>query len=252
MDQLLAKLTNLSYEILGIFVPGVVLILFAIFGWWCMGPMAEFWSQGFLPTAELVAFSGFLSVLNEGVQTGMLFFLAIAAYFSGHLLHWLSRRGDRKDEVDGWQRLGLSLLFKVPKPATDFHDPLKPLFLEAKTFFGMTPEAGWREYYPVAKAYLAMSLQSSLAPTFQTKYTLHRSLTITAAVWFWGTVVGICLSWFAIYFFGAASPKWVPLVGSLLVSMTLIWGFSDSYRYNWLLWGDTLISEIFMLKHAPK
>jgi hypothetical protein len=248
LDQLLAKLTNISYEVFGVFVPGVVLILFGIFGWWCLGPVAGFWSQGFLPTAELVAFSSFLNLLNEGVQVGMVFFVAIAAYFCGHLLHWLSRRGGREDKISDWKRVRTALIFRVSKPATNFHESLGSLFQEAKSLLGLMPDAEWREYYPIAKSYLALSLQSSLAPTYQTKYTLHRSITIAAVVWFWGTIVGILLSFIAIWLFNAASPKWIPLIGSLIASITLVWGFSGSYRYNWLLWGDTLISEVYMLK----
>lgn len=252
MDQLLSKVTNLGYEILGIFFPGVVLILFAIFGWWCLGPMAEVWSQGFLPTAGIVQFSGFLSVLNERIQAGMLGFLLVAAYFCGHLLHWLSRRGEREAKVSGARRVLMSLIFRVPKPATDFHEGLERLFVEAKKFFELDPDAKWREYYPLAKSYLGMNLQTSLAPTFQTKYTLHRSLTIASAIWFWGSAFGIVLSLITMCAIGADAPKWIPLVGSLFASCILIWGFSDTYRYNWLLWGDTLIAEICMIQSSKK
>ncbi|MBV6843977.1 hypothetical protein KWH29_01195 [Xanthomonas campestris pv. paulliniae] len=248
MDQLIAKIGNLGYEILGIFFPGLVLILFSIFGWWSIGPMASVWSQGFLPEAQIKEISGFLSVLNESVQFGMLAFILTIAYFCGHALHWISRGGPRLDSPGPLKRLGLSLIFKVPKPKADYHSPLDPVFKDAKAALGFADDASWREYYPVAKSFLAKNLQSSLAPVFQNKYTLHRSLALAAVVWFWGGVVAMLISLLMVCLGGFPPPKWIPLGFSIPISASLVIGFSGSYSYNWLLWGDTLISEVYMYK----
>ena len=49
MDEFLAKLTNLSYEFLGIIVPGIIAALFLGMWWAALGPIAPLWSFEFVP-----------------------------------------------------------------------------------------------------------------------------------------------------------------------------------------------------------
>lgn len=252
MEQLISKFANLGYEILGIFVPGAVLILFLFFGWWCLGPLASTWTFGFLPQAKIQALSGLLNILNEEIRAGLLVSLLIAAYFAGHLLHWAARAPKRAVAKPAWyRRIWLCLIFSVPKPEHSYEPRLEPLFNEAKSYLGFGVDAEWRQFYPVAKSYLAANLQTSLVSTYQNKYTLHRSLTAASVIWFWlsiGAVIGGVFS----YRYDGTHPMWAPLAASIMGSLLLIWGFSDSYRYNWKLWGDTIITEVFMLKKSPK
>jgi hypothetical protein len=250
MDQLLSKFTNLGYEILGIFVPGLVLMLFLLFGWWCLGPLAGMWTFNFLPQARIREASGLLSLLNSDIRAGLLIVLVVGAYFLGHLLHWIARRPKNPVAKPSWyRRVWLCLTFAIPKPEHSYEPKLQPLLDAAKPFLGLGPQAEWRQFYPLAKAYLSANLQTSLVSTYQNKYTLHRSLTAAAVVWFWlsilataGALIEIC--------FADSQPLWFPLLLSSPLSLLLVWGFSDSYRYNWKLWGDTLITEIFMIQRA--
>lgn len=247
MDQLLAKFTNLGYEILGIFVPGIVLILFLFFGWWCLGPLAEMWTFNFLPQATIREASGLLGILNEDIRTGLVVVLIIGAYFLGHLLHWIARSPKTPVPKPKWhRRIWLCLTFAIPKPEHSYEPKLQPLLDAAKPFLGLEVVAEWRQFYPLAKAYLAANLQTSLVSTYQNKYTLHRSLTAAAVVWFWLSVLASIRAFIEGHF-GAAQPLWFPLLSSIPVSLLLIWGFSDSYRYNWKLWGDTIITEMYVL-----
>jgi len=252
MDQLLAKLTNLGYEVLGIFLPGAIFLLVLLFWWWAIGPLASPLLFGYFPVARLAEISDLLGLLNEEVRIGLLFGLLVAAYFSGHLLHWSSRSGTKYSSEPGAKvRVPECLNLQVPKLSYSFDPYLQPLFDEAKSYLKMDSAATWLQYYPVAKAFLAQNLQTSLGPTFQNKYTLHRSITGAAALWFhltWATC------WFAITWilFGhPESPKWIPLVLALPVSTLIVWGFSDSYLYNWKLWGNTLITEVYMMSKKP-
>ena len=246
MDQFLARLNNFAYEILGIFVPGAILLLFLTITWWNFGSMSELWSLGVVPEARFEAASGLLGLLNADLRMGMLIALLVAAYFLGHLLHWSARKGRSVDAIGGGRRVLESLSFRIPKPKSSYDSKLEGVLNGVKSFLGLEPDAQWRQFYPIAKAYLAANLQTSLASTYQNKYTLHRSITAAAAIWFWLSIIGLAggalTSWFL-----AGSPRWVPLAFSAITSLVLVSGFSDSYRYNWKLWGDTLISECHMI-----
>lgn len=178
--------------------------------------------------------------------------LLVAAYFLGHSLHWAARSPKKPvPKPASVRRVWLCLCFSIPKPEHSFEPKLTPLFEECKSFLGLGASAEWRQYYPLAKCYLVANLQTSLVSTYQNKYTLHRSLTAAAVVWFWlslaaavGALAQMC--------FSGPQPSWFPLLASLPLSLLLVWGFSDSYRYNWKLWGDTLITEIYMLQKTRK
>lgn len=250
MDQLLSKLTNLGYEVLGIFVPGLVLILFLFFGWWCLGPLAEIWTFNFLPQARIREASGLLSLLNSDIRAGLLIVLIVAAYFLGHLLHWIGRSPKKPVPKPKWyRRVWLCLTFRIPKPEHSYEPSLQPLLDDAKPFFGLSPAAEWRQFYPVAKSYLAANLQTSLVSTYQNKYTLHRSITAASVVWFWLSLVASIAAAFKVCA-ANSHPIWFPLLSSMPISLLLIWGFSDSYRFHWKLWGDTIITEAYVLKRS--
>lgn len=249
MDQLLAKITNLSYEMWGIFVPGSITLLFLLFTWWCAGPLAGVVTFGFVAAAEVKTVTGFIALLNNEVKFGFIASLAVAAYFAGHLLHWISRSPKGSSQRPSSVVRVLSCLrLSIPKSSASYDSFLEPQFLEAKAYLQMPSEATWQQFYPVAKAFLASNLQSSLVTTYQNKYTLHRSLTAAAVVWFWLSIAVLLLGSGFVYFGLSAQPKWFPTAISPFFSLAIIYGFSDSYQYNWKLFGNTLITEIYTYK----
>ncbi|MDA5339070.1 hypothetical protein LRM36_11680 [Stenotrophomonas maltophilia] len=249
MDQLLAKLTNLGYEIWGIFIPGSVFLLFSIFTWWCAGPIAGAVTFGFLAPAEVKSVTGFIGLLNEEVKFGVLAGLTVAAYFSGHLLHWVGR--SPKGEAVKYStsaRIWQCLRFSIPKSTVSYDPFLEDQIMECKDFLKMPRDSTWQQYYPVAKAFLAANLQSSLVATYQNKYTLHRSLTAAAVVWFWMSVLFLIASAIRVHYMPDLGPKWFPLTLSPAFAVLIVYGFSDSYQYNWKLFGNSLITEIYTYK----
>lgn len=251
MDAILSKFTNLGYELWGIFVPGLIMLLMLVFVWWCAGPIAELVTFGFLPEATVNGVTGFMRVLNNEIRAGLVFGIAVVVYFLGHLLHWFSRSPKSKPVKIGWiMRVAQCLRFSVPKSVDSFDPYLQPLLDEAKGMFGLSVEATWPQFYPVAKAYLSANLQTSLVSTYQNKYTLHRSLTTASVVWFWLSIGCMLIALAAGGICGFGGPKWFPLLCSVPISLILVYGFSDSYQYNWKLFGNSIITEVFMIKRS--
>ncbi|MEL3953495.1 hypothetical protein [Stenotrophomonas bentonitica] len=253
MDQLIAKITNLGYEVWGIFIPGLIFLLFMVFAWWCAGPVAGLATFGFLAPAEVKSVTGFIALLNEEIKFGFLAGLAVAAYFSGHLLHWVGRSPKGKAVELTWMaRVGKCLTLSIPKSPLSYDPFLEDQLAEGKAFLEMPSGAIWQQFYPVAKAFLAENLQSSLVSTYQNKYTLHRALAAAAVVWFWLTVAIIIVSAVVSFAHNGYSPKWFPLLLSPFFALAVIYGFSDSYQYNWKLFGNTLITETYTYKRMHK
>src|SRR4051812_15155484 len=96
MDQLLAKLVNLNYELFGVFLPGFIAWVFLVLNWVALGPMVPALTNGALPqltSTDLLNAVGRLSLVT-GVGIGIP--VLIASYFLGHILLWFSRRGSQE------------------------------------------------------------------------------------------------------------------------------------------------------------
>ncbi|MHB8345949.1 MAG: hypothetical protein ACYDHM_01995 [Acidiferrobacterales bacterium] len=254
MDELLAKLTNLGYEFTGIFLPGVVGVLFFLLWWAGLGPMASIWSGGAVPAFSVETARAIIDSLHAASGIGVAIPLIMLCYFVGHLLHWTARSGvSDQAVVDTWYKsLAYSLLFRIPKPAAPFNPKLQALFEAVRSKFSHDHRAlEWREFYPLAKTYLARAAKKSLASVYQNKYTLHRSITAAAALLFWASLVVIGVS----IIFGAEfmqSPNYLLLSFLAMSALVLVRGFSASYIYNWEMWGNTLVTETYSEIYEPK
>ncbi len=258
MDQLLSKLTNLSYELFGIFIPGFVLFLFLGWWWWCVGDLAPILSVDYLPTLAMRGISdGYVLVPNE-LKLGLVIYVAVASYFLGHLINWVGRSGGARESSASSkiqrarEDLSRCLKLSIPKPRESYSAGLEPLLAEGVQFLQLPPQSnGWSSFYPVAKSRVAQQLTQSLIVTYQNKYTLHRSLAIASAIWFWLTYF---LAWFgaAISLQAEDGPRWLPVLLSLFLSVLAVWGFSESYRFHWKMFGNSVISETFVLSRLKK
>ena len=48
-----------------------------------------------------------------------------------------------------------------------------------------------------------------------------------------------------------AEPRWIAISALMCGCVTLIWGFSASYAYNWEMFGNSIITETFSLLNPP-
>lgn len=257
MNELLGKLINLGYEFFGTFVPGIVAILLFLLWWAALGPLPTVWTHGVIPELTVQTAHEIMTSMNSltaATGIGVAVPLLAACYFAGHLLHWIARSGPSSQVAaySTYRRLAYSLLFAVPKPANSFHPKLQRLFdLVQQRFTADQTALEWREFYPIAKSFLAQRVPNSLVSTYQNKYTLHRSIATAGAALFWlslAAVVGAALTSGA----GELGHSYVWLGLLLCGGLLLTGGFSASYVYHWEMFGNTIVTETYSRLYGPQ
>lgn len=258
MDQLVAKITNLSYEIFGIFIPGFILLLFLVWWWWCVGEQASLLSVGYIPSLAVNGVSKGYTLIPNEIKLGFVVYLAVIAYFLGNLINWIGRIGKAKEsDSSNSKKKTLEdmincMRFSIPKPRSSYNQNLETMLQRGCRFLELPIDSrNWLSFYPVAKSRVVQDLTVSLVSTYQNKYTLHRSLTVASVLLFW-----LCffLSIFSLTIRledFESSPHWLPLAFTMIMSVFAVWGFSESYRFHWQNFGNSLITEIYMLSGRP-
>ena len=253
MDQILAKLVNLSYELLGVFLPGFIFSLFILLVWWCTGDLISVITTGGIPALTVNWLEGFIQKLDVRLGVGLAVPAILASYFLGNLLVWISRSGRPDSNANSWHLLRSSLFLKIPKPEHSYAVALGPLFDRVREKFTAPGVASleWRMFYPVGKAYLARNVANSLVTTYQNKYTFHRSLVLGAVVVFWLSAFALITAAVTNHFVHVV-PRWYQLIGLAAFSLFMVNGFTASYRLHWGLFGDTIITELYSLFFGPE
>ena len=255
MDTLLSKLTNLAYELFGVILPGMLAAVLLGLLWSALGPTVELWSFSYVPTLSTGTLNA-ISTWPDSSQVAIASCLVVALYFLGHALNWVSRGRPSTSGVppERWKRILLVLRFQFPKPQSSFDNSLSRLFAAsaAKLSPDSTPLT-WREFYPVAKAMINQNLKYSLVATYQNKYTLHRTITAASAALFWLSLLSLIAGVITRIIVGAhASPNWLLLLVLLVASLGAMSGFSSSYLYTWTLFGDSIVTESYLVLFGPK
>lgn len=253
MDELIAKLTNLSYDFFGILLPGVIFNIFLLLLWWALGSLVPIWTHNGIPEFTIQDLPHLIDALSlEGRIFAAIPFIFLW-YFLGHLLNWFGRSGiSIAGKISGGCRVYQSLRFRIPKPESSFDQKLEPLFkILQKEFSPKGVELTWSSLFPVLRIYLAQNLSRSLVTTYQNKYTLHRSITTASALLFWSSLLGILGGIVTLYFY-CIQPHWLFLIALPIGSLILVWGFSGSYLYNWILFGNSILTETYSLLHSSK
>ncbi len=190
-----------------------------------------------------------------GVSTPGTVFLVAGLFFAWYLIgtfvKFLSRGASAGPSSRARKVLRL-VGIERPSPTKSSHEALEPLLkrcyslMEAQTRLS---HLEWRQYYPLAKAVVMQGGSHSLLPTYQNKYTLHRSLASLCALAF--LAASLLLVVYVVLLFipsdAGARLAWWWWSPTMLVT---IWGhlaFTHSYHYNWTLWGDTIITESLAL-----
>jgi len=253
MNELLAKLTNLGYELFGVLIPGLIALLFILIWWNALGALAPLWTSDVVPELTVATARSIVDSFNVASGIGVAIPAFAICYFAGHILLWISRSGGASKSACsvGWKRISLSLVFRIPKPEASFSTKLQRLYDKVQAKFapdGIPLE--WREFYPVVKSFLSQHVINSLVPTYQNKYTLHRSITTASALLFWLCIVSLIGAWRS----NASVPplNYGMLVGLALGAIFLVWGFSSSYIYHWEMFGNTVITESYCRIFGPQ
>lgn len=254
MEQLIAKLTNLGYEFFGIILPGIVAFIFLVMWWASLGQLAPHLSSNFFPHLTSNNASSIAESISVKTGLGIALPSLIVTYFLGHILQWTARSGKASDKnlKNPVQRTIRSLFFQIPKNEKSYDSSLEDLYLAVQEKFTCngTPLT-WPQFYPIAKCYLARNLSQSLVSNYQNKYTLHRSITLASACLFWLCLLGLIFGFAAFYCHGV-SPRWWLLSLLGVFSLVSVWGFSDSYAYNWRLFGNSIVTETYSLIFSPR
>ena len=130
MNELLATLTNLSYELFGVILPGIVVSIFILLYWIALGPVAPIWTFGIIPAFTMTNLQVLFDSLSLASGIGVAIPLLAIWYFLGHILLWIARSGkaDAAASKGSVRRVVLSLVLQIPKPNNFFHLNLEPLY----------------------------------------------------------------------------------------------------------------------------
>jgi hypothetical protein len=254
MDELFAKLTNLTYELFGILIPGIVMALFTVVWWFALGELVPFFFAASFDAKQL-SLNDLPTILADCVTVPWVILLLPVSYFLGHFLHWIARSGPTLKPDERFKhvlRVVNCIWFRIPKPAQSFDPKLDRIFTKAASSFCSESESlDWREFYPIAKSFVSQRLNHSLVATYQTKYTFHRTLTTAAALLFWLTVAGLIVGGFLGYFLNV-QPNYFALAILCIIALVSMWGFSGSYMLYWEMFGNTIVTETYCLIYGPK
>ncbi|MDZ7685371.1 MAG: hypothetical protein U5O39_10560 [Gammaproteobacteria bacterium] len=255
MSDLFGSITsNLAYEFLGVFLPGMIVSVFLLLFWIALGPATPHWTFGVLPEFSMASLDAGLNSLSPISGASIVIPLFAIRYFAGHLLLWLGRNAtSREQEHERWaQQIWRCITFRIPQPTETFDPELKDLFDSVKSEFAAGEiELGWRQFYPVAKSYLAQHLRRSLVVVYQNKYTLHRSIVAASILLFWLSLIAFALSIFLPFWFEIPVAEKLPMALLLAGFLALIWAFSSSYAYHWRMFGNTIVTELYGLLRGP-
>lgn len=246
MNELLGKLSDLSYEVFGIFLPGLIAILFIVAWWAAIGDLAPHWSFGHVPRLTTVTTERIINGLDAEIGIGIAVPLIFLSYFVGNALVWISRTGSPDGNANTIHLLRLALTLKIPKPEHSYSPQLQSLLDAAAARLGPSSPLTWRQFYPVVKSVLSESVSRSLIPTYQNKYTFHRSIVMAAATLFWLSATAV-LGALVTRCYCSIAPHWAALAALLAASLAMVLGFTRSYRLYWEMFGNATITEAYSL-----
>lgn len=256
MNELIGKLTNLSYEFFGILIPGAVITLFLAIWWVSLGNIPSEIISRDIPQIYLSDIASLSRRAFSENGLGIFIPFLFAWYIFGHITQWYSRSSytESGERASNFARLFKSLQLKPPRPKENYSKDLEPLFQEASKHLSKSGEPlSWSQFFPVAKNLVIRKSSYSLIATYQNKYTLHRSITIASAFLFWLNIIGISLSLILTKFcLGSGTITNITLQLFLIpATLFLIWGFSGGYEFNWRMFGNTIVTESYSILSLP-
>lgn len=250
MNDLFARFSNLSYEIFGVILPGMVLSLFLLLWWAAIGDFATTLA---IPIFSIEQLKTMLDSLTFAAGMGAAIPIITAWYFFGHLVLWVTRSGAKVDSENSsaGKRVYGCLKFRVPKPLGNFDESLTELYkVVCREFSGDDVSVEWRQFFPLAKCFISQRLTTSLVNTYQNKYTFHRSIVGASSLLFWISIITLPALFYSCDELILTDYIYVVLL--VLISILFVWGFSSSYMFHWKSFGNALVTESYSLIRNPK
>jgi|HubBroStandDraft_4_1064222.scaffolds.fasta_scaffold52650_2 hypothetical protein len=252
MNELLARLVDITYELVGVLIPGLIASVFLVLLLIAVQPLlAGFFGGGFCFDLRHA-----WTWLNSSTKDGTITFIAVLVgwYLLGQVLLSFSKYRvvpDARSEKSSSRRVLRALTFRIPRSPDSYDPKLEPLFKAVATKFN-APEVQleWRQFYPVVRSYLAEHLKKSMITLYQNKYTLHRSITTASTVAFWLSIL-TCIG-AGIGAICGITVNWDLLVGILVGSFLIAWSFSASFMLHWQLFGDSVVTEAYSFLYGPQ
>ena len=99
----------------------------------------------------------------------------------------------------------------------------------------------WPQYYPVARTLARRDTHPSLVQSYQNKYTLARSMAYVVSVWFWMAVLTLALT------ISEPSLLILSIAAGFLSAFVLIRALISQYQYHWTNWGGIVIAETALI-----
>ncbi|MFZ2541303.1 MAG: hypothetical protein WAW75_05950 [Gallionella sp.] len=253
MDQLLAKLTNLSFDFFSILLPGIIINIFALLLWIAVGsPVPLTWANSGISESTIPALLHLVDILSLKGNINPVIPLVFLWYFLGHWLNWfgiLNLEFQNQNKITQFTRTIQSLIFRIPKLPSPFDREFESLYKGIQKHFSTTDiklEGDSLSF--VVKNYLAQNLSRSQVTYYQNKYVLHRSITIASTFLFWLSILGGLV---VTYCYGR-QPHWLFLFLLSIGSFVSVWAFSGSYLNNLDLYHKTIVTEAYSLLHDHK
>ena len=262
MEGLLTKLADVTYDFVGVLMPGLALLLVGLFQWHvyhALGARDATWvtvvaSLGAdIALVEKHAWSSFVGVLIVSYLSGRAVLLVARNGFPvvtvipgriGALIQRLfgapvptPRAQWKKTLCRVTARL---FLVSTPKGLLSGHDPaLKPLVdycaLQLAPDTAKNALDTWRSFQLVSTRMIEQKGLKSRFQIHQYKYTLDRSLATVFAFGFWSAVALLIM----------AISRWRLISAEAAMFLFLLYVFDDEHAFHWRLWADVVVADTY-------
>ncbi len=264
MEGVITKLADVTYDFVGVLLPGVALVLLGAFQWHfhlvaLQGPAS--W-HGVTSTllARLVlmeghawatALGGFGAAYLAGRSVLFLAKKGLTVWSDAH--SWIQRKLKRPEVAKtSWPKVGRLvhrvLLWRAPKyDLPDFSPYLKPWFdyccrgLQVPS--GAQDSAvNWRAFHLVATRVLQQGEKKTRYQIHQYKYTLDRSLATVFSIGLWSSIALLAIH----------ASEWQFLSLEAAAFLFLAFVFDDEHAFHWGLWADVLVADSYAARVGTK
>jgi hypothetical protein len=259
VDKLVEKLSGLSYEIFAILVPGI----FGIIGIFFISSFIQL--MFFSTNLESVVFKHLLDFTFETKKVFEPILIMFAIYIVGQFSTAFAKETfdfklkDTSTWLDRRYNFFASVLWLPDNRKSPNNTLYAPAIVEVSKILNefkydiKADNADWSKVYHPASRLLSLIGQKSMVPTYQNKYTLHRTLAFQLS--FFSKLLLISSLAHLVYLIPIigknfnASCFWFGVALSVLMCFLQV-RFCSSFRRFWAEFGSQVCSELKAIYHA--